>query len=299
MTTSQDPQHQADGRRPLPRRLATRHLGIGAAALIVAAIVLAACGSASSAPTTSSSAPPTSSTPGATRGGGAAPGASGTIASVSGSSMEVQNPTTGQTTVDYSATTAFSQTVPGSAASLTVGSCISAFGTPASGSTSGGLSGPITATTVSITQPTSSGCTTGFGGRSFPGGGSGRPPGGGTRPGGARFGGGTRPGGGSFGRAFGSVTAVSGSTVTVSEKNPVTQKTSSVPVTLTASTTYTTPASASASDLAVGKCARATGTAGSTGAIAATSITISTPGANGCTSGFGAGRAGQGGPGGA
>ena len=294
MTTHQDPQHQARGRRRVPLRLVPRHLGIAAPALIVAAIVVAACGSASSAPTTSSSAPPTTSTPGGTRGGGAAPGASGTIASISGSSLEVQSPTSGQTTVDYSATTAFSQTVPGTAAALTVGSCISAFGTPVSGSTSGGLGGPITATTVTITQPTATGCTTGFGGRSFPGGGSGRPPGGGTRPGG-----GARPGGGTFGRASGSVTAVSGSTVTVSEKSPVTQKTSSVPVTLTASTTYTTPASASASDLAVGKCARAIGTADSTGAIAATSITISTPGANGCTSGFGAGRAGQGGPGGA
>jgi hypothetical protein len=83
--------------------------------------------------------------------------------------------------------------------------------------------------------------------------------------------------------------------VTINEINPVTKATSSVTVTLTPSTTFTTTGPASSTDLAVGKCARANGSADSTGAISARSITISTAGPNGCTGGLG--RAG-GAPGG-
>jgi hypothetical protein len=85
--------------------------------------------------------------------------------------------------------------------------------------------------------------------------------------------------------------------VTITETNPSTKATSSVVVTLTTATTFTTTGSASSTDLAVGKCARANGTADSTGAIAAQSITISTAGANGCTSGFGGFRGAAGGAG--
>jgi hypothetical protein len=75
----------------------------------------------------------------------------------------------------------------------------------------------------------------------------------------------------------------------------MTKATSSVVVTLTGTTVFSTTGTASSTDLAVGKCARANGAAGTTGAITATSITISTPGANGCTSGFGGFRGGTGG----
>jgi hypothetical protein len=101
------------------------------------------------------------------------------------------------------------------------------------------------------------------------------------------------------------VTAVSGSTVTVNETNPRTKATSSVVATLTSSTTFTERTTGSSTDLTVGKCANAIGTAGTTGAVTARSIVISTPGANGCTTGFarfgggGAGATGSGGAGGA
>ena len=82
--------------------------------------------------------------------------------------------------------------------------------------------------------------------------------------------------------------------MTVNETDPQTKKTSSVVVTLTSSTTFTERSAASASDLAVGKCANAIGTASSTGAVTARSIVISTPGANGCTTGFEGFRGGAG-----
>ncbi len=88
---------------------------------------------------------------------------------------------------------------------------------------------------------------------------------------------------------------MNGSSVIISETNPSTKATSSVVVTLTPATTFTTTGTASPSDLAVGKCARANGTADSTGAIAAQSITISTATASGCTGGFGFRGAGSGG----
>jgi len=220
-----------------------------------------------------------------------------TIAAINGTSLEVQNPTTGQVTVNYTSTTTFRQTVTASGSAVTVGSCISAFGKPTSGSSSSksAFGSPVTATTVSVSQPASGTCTGGFGGRpggATPGGGGSSTPGTGTRPAGA-----SRFGNGQFGAASGEVTAVNGSVVTINETNPTTKAASSVAVTLTSTTTFTTTGTASSTDLAVGKCARANGSADTTGAIAAQSITISTPGPDGCTSGFGGFRGGAGGAG--
>jgi hypothetical protein len=242
------------------------------------------------------------------------PGASGTIAAITGTTLEVQSASV-QTAVTYTPTTTFEQTVPSSASAVTDGSCISAFGKPTSSAkktkkaatnpSGRGASGPVTATLVTITQPTSGTCAVGFGGGTGFGGRSstGRPSGttkaagGASRPpaGGRSFGGGA----GGFGAASGTVTSVSGSKVTVSETNPGTKKKVSVVVTLTSTTAFTTRAAAAATDLAVGKCAQAIGTADTTGAITARSISLSTAGSNGCTStagGFGGGRS-AGGPG--
>jgi hypothetical protein len=283
----------ADRSGPLRRVLAMLALG-------VAGVALAACGSSSSASTSSSS---STTTGGASSGGSSAtprqfPGASGTIAAINGTTLEVQNPITGQTTVNYTPSTSFRQTVTASATAVTVGSCISAIGMPSSGSSSGGsaFGSPVTATTVSVSQPVSGTCSGGFGGRTpggaRPGGGGGFTPGSGTRPVGARgF------GNGRFGAASGAVTAVNGSGVTINEINPATKAASNVTVTLTASTTFTTTGPASSTDLAVGKCARANGSADTTGAISARSITISTAGPNGCSGGFGGARGAPGGGG--
>ncbi|MGD0880203.1 MAG: hypothetical protein ABSB09_01355 [Acidimicrobiales bacterium] len=256
----------------------------------VVALAFAACGgsSAASTTTTTAAAPTTGSETTPT----SIPGASGTIAAINGTSLEVQNTQTGQTTVNYTSATTIRQITTTTASGVTVGSCISAFGKPTTPSSSSTPFGePITATTVTITQPTSGTCSRGGFGGGF---------GGGTRPAGAsRFHGfsgtggtGTRPGGGTFspgdfGAASGQVTAVNGSTVTVNETDPQTKKTSSVTVTLTGTTTFTTTVTATASAIVVGQCARAVGTADSTGAVTANSLTISAPTNGTCTSGFG------------
>jgi len=315
MNTRIDPSTGLPGATPRLRALRTspvrRVLALTAVGAV--AVTLAACGSSSSASTTSTTAAAGKGAAGAGAGTGTGgttrrfPGTSGTIAAINGTSLEVQSPSS-QTTVNYTSTTTFQQTVSATAADVTVGSCISAFGAPSSGassSTTRAFGEPVTATTVTITQPTSGSCTAGFGG----GGGGGAFPRGGPGAGGGTGGGfppggtGTRPSGGAgfrggnFGAASGAVTSVSGDAVTISEKNPRTAATSSVVVTLTSATTFTQRTTASSSDLAVGKCANAFGPADSTGAVTASSITISTPGPNGCTSGFGFRGAGAGAPG--
>ena len=145
---------------------------------------------------------------------------------------------------------------------MTVGSCISAFGKPASPRrppSTPAFGEPVTATTVTITQPTSGTCTSavsavpgsgGFGrGRSGNGHRDGGPGDGGfpaVEVGATRPAGGTSGPGRGFGAASGSVTGVNGSTVTVSETDPRTQKTSSVAVTLTSTTTFTQRTAAAA-----------------------------------------------------
>jgi uncharacterized protein DUF5666 len=172
--------------------------------------------------------------------------ASGTLASLSGTSIEVQNPSSGQVTVTWTPTTTFRQTVNVPASTLAVGDCITATGAaptakakkPAkSGTTS------ITATTVSIGQPSATGtCSVGttgggfviggggfggaggFAGRGFRGTG-----GGGTGAGGSgsfRPPSGTFPKGGAgraaaFGNvAFGKVTSLSGNVLVVVGARP-------------------------------------------------------------------------------
>ncbi len=105
----------------------------------VAAVTLAACGSSSSASTTTSTAAHSSGRQRWRRRGtrpASSPGPSGTIAAINGTSLEVQNPNTGQTTVSYTPTTTFEQTITATASGVTVGSCISAFGKPTNGSSS-------------------------------------------------------------------------------------------------------------------------------------------------------------------
>ena len=64
----------------------------------------------------------------------------------------------------------------GHCSDVTVGSCVSAFGKPTSSSSRPALGEPVTATTVTITQPTSGSCTGGFGGAGgFARGGAGGP----------------------------------------------------------------------------------------------------------------------------
>jgi Domain of unknown function (DUF5666) len=245
------------------------------AGLGLVALIATACGSAASTvtpPAASNSTAPASSQ-------AAFPGVVGTAAAVSGSSMEVQNPTTGQVTVTFTAATAITDTVVATPKDVTVGTCVTVAGQP---SVSGSATGPVTATTVTISTPADGNCsaTAGFGGA---GGGSFSPrPGFSPRP---------RPSGSSraFGRANGKVSSLSASGFVVQAKNRATGKDTSITVTTTASTKYLKVVTAHPSALAIGQCITAAGPANNTGMVAARTIRITQPGPNGCVTGVGRG----------
>lgn len=290
--------------RSIDRRCWARFLGAGSSALVAVAAIATSAGAA-----TSSNAPI---------------GATGSVAALSGSSMEVQNPSSGQTTVGWTPTTQFSKTASEAVTSLAAGDCVSVTGTSSKTSKT-----TIAARSINVTTPTSSGSCTAFGARTGTGAAGGAPGGFQFRggPGGAGFGGrsgnGTRPsfpsggsGSSNFRKAFaslavvtGKVTGVSGSTLKVSgidvspgtfqrsapgsstskatQKKPATPKTENLRITTSSSTTVRTTQTASASDLAVGDCVSAFGPAASTGAVTATTVRITSTGGGTCTAGAG------------
>ena len=293
-------------------RVASR-IGVWAAAVAIGALIAPGAAAAAKKSTTTTTVPPRP----------AASFASGTVAGLDGSTMEIQS-TSSQTTVTVTSSTRYVQIENEATSDIAVGDCVSATGT---GSTTKG----IKATSVSVSQASSTGCT--FGGAFaglFPGSQTGAPAGpGGFGGGGAgafrsRFGGanGTRPtfpaGGAArlrnFATASGSVTVIHGDTLTVKARIPkvssktktsskkTTKKsdvrpqfvTKSVKVT-DGSAKVTTTTTATAAQLANGVCVSAVGPASSTGAITATSITISQPVDGSCTSTLGGGFAGFGG----
>jgi hypothetical protein len=236
-------------------------------------------------------------------------GASGKVATLGAASMEVQNPSTGQTTVNWSTTTTFSRTVTETVSAVSVGECVSVTGTPSKKSKTTIAAGNITIRPM----PASGTCTSpsghlgGVGGpvRNFrSGGGSGFGAGGETF---AKGGGPGAPNGGGFPRraanfdlASGKVTAVSGSTLTVSgvilnattrpkstssksksqskASTPAPQK---IKVTTSKSTTLTATQLTTASALAVGDCVTAFGQVASTGAVTAQTVSIDATNASG------------------
>lgn len=244
------------------------------------------------------------------------PGASGSVAAVTGSSMEVQNQQSGQVTVNWTPSTTFSKAATVASTSVAAGDCVSVSGSSSKGT--------ITAKTVTISQPTSGTCSSGGAGGAFggrfgggqprsgsnsgsggppQGGGSGRPPSNG-RPG---FG-----GAGNVGFASGKVTAATPTKLTISgfssagltknakkgtassknSKKPPTVKTTTVKVTINATTTYAENQAAASSDLAVGDCVTTAGSSDSTGTVSATTVRITSTGGATCTTGFGRGAAG-------
>lgn len=269
-----------------------RQAGVRSGLALIAgalAVGLIACGGGPAPEGTTSAAPPATKPTVAQ----APPGAFGTAAAVSASSLEVQNPSTGQVTVNFSSSTTFSNTVSGTLADVTVGSCVTVSST-ATGTTRPAPGTPITARTVTITTPGPNGCTAGVGG--FRGGGNGTRPSGSPRPSGsARPSGTNGKGGGNFGGfAFGSVSAVTPTGFTVHGvargQTPATDTT----VTVNSSTTYNKVESATSSALAVGDCVAAVGSTDDTGAVTAKSIAISKPGPKGCSQAFFGGQSGGG-----
>ena len=259
-------------------------LATASSVLLVA--TLAACGGGSddAATDTSGAAAQAGGAPNAAQNGGQGggmPGASGTVAAVSGSTAQVQNDQSGQVAVSWTKSTTFTQQVDATLADVTVGSCVMVT-----------TADDDTAATVRITAASDDGC--GFGGGQRPAGApSGMPtdmptdmpsdmpsdlPSGG--PGGA--------GGGGFG-TVGEVTAVSATGFTVSATQPGSEDASDVSVTVGDDTTYTTQAKAQASAVAVGRCVTARGDSDDTGAVVATTISVSDPVDGQCTAGFGGG----------
>jgi hypothetical protein len=254
---------------------------------VITALAATACGSSGSTPTPV--APSSSASPAPSSTAPAFPGVVGTAAAVSGSSMEVQNPATGQVTVTFTATTPITETVAVTSKDVTVGSCVTVIGQP---SATGAATRSVTATSVTISAPVNGNCggAGGFGGPrgtrspnpSF----SPRP-----RPSGSRG----AFGGGFGGGANGKVTSLSASGFAVQGRTLAAGAATSVTVTTTAASKYFKVVTVGPSALKVGECITAAGPANSIGAVAARSIRISQPGPNGCVTAFG-GRRGSGRP---
>jgi len=234
------------------------------------------------------------------RGTGQFPGASGKVAEVDGSTAQVQSQQSGQVAVTWNDSTTFTQEVDASLSAVKVGDCVVATPNQSDTSTSTDTT-QVTAANVRISAATGGTCTAGFGGG--PGGGqdggpsfNGAPPSG--APSGAPSGipsgapsGAPRAFRGSFG-AVGKVTAVSGSGFTVSSTRPGSDTATTVAVTTTGATRFTTNAKATASDVKVGRCLVAQGTTDATGAVTARTVALSAAVDGECGGGFFRSRSG-------
>ncbi len=110
-------------------RLRNHAFGPALAVGALVAVALVASAPLAAASKTKTTTPPAPSPPSFT------PAASGTIASILGQLLEVQG-TNGQTTVDLTAKTAITATVPLALRDIKVGTCISATGTKGAGASS-------------------------------------------------------------------------------------------------------------------------------------------------------------------
>jgi hypothetical protein len=291
----------------IPGRRWAQILGTGATALLAAGTVASTAGAAT----------PTN----------APIGAFGSVAALSATSMEVQNPSSGQTTVNWTSTTQFSKTVTEAVSAITVGDCVTATGTASKKSKT-----TVAARNISVSMPNSSGACVGTstngpggsnigiraggpaGGFQFRSGSGGGPPGGG-----GGFPKGASPG--NFRRqlanlsiASGKVTAVSPSTLTISgisvspgsfpktsqskSKKPPTPKVQTLKVTTSSSTPVSATQTAASTDLAVGDCVNAFGPAATNGSVTASTVRITLPVGGSCTGGFFRRTSGGGGGGG-
>ena len=212
------------------------------------------------------------------------PGASGKIAAIDGSTLQVQS-SDAQTAVTFTDTTSISQQVSAALADVTVGSCVMV--TAADGSEPSETA--VAAGTVRITEKTDGSCAGGGfrGGQRPEGAPSDMPSDMPTdMPEGMPSGG---PGG--MGGTSGEVTAVSDAGFTVAATSRDSEETTSVTVTVDSDTTYTTTETVTKSALVVGRCVTATGEADETGAVTAETLSVSDPVDGECATGFG-GRGG-------
>jgi hypothetical protein len=266
----------------------------------LAALTLAACGSGSAGGSTDSGSTPQATAPSPSGSfGGQRPAASGLIAAVDGTTMQVQSQQAGQTAVTWSDSTKFSHSVTVTISAIKAGSCVTAIAP--TGTDQAATS--FTATTVTVSAATNGECGRGFGG---PGGGNGSGGASGVRPSGAPTGfpsggpGGTGGGALGFGGiATGKVVSVSGSSVVLDAEafdlngGSAAPTTTKKTITIGTDTTVSTQASTTSKSVVAGKCATVQGAADSEGTVTATSVSITDASNGQCTGGFG-GRNGNG-----
>lgn len=281
--------------RKLRRPAAGRGLrALGALVLATASIVSVSPGAAWAA----SRAPRATATKAPLPGPGRGPAASGQIAYISGGTLEVRNPATGQTTVKITAKTAITATVEVTVKAVVKGSCIAATGTRA-------RNGALEATTVTLVAAKGGKC--GGAPRAFLSGGRrvfvGRTTS--TTP--RR----RAPAPANAATAFGRVTAVGVPRITVegtmlsfsatnrSSSGPKRARSTAIPkakeltVDVSSKTKYLKTGASNAKSLKVGECATAFGATNSIGAVTATRLSVSPASSGGC--GFGGGFFGSGG----
>lgn len=207
----------------------------------------------------------------------------GPVIAVKGKTFTITTPANlgvpkNRSTVTVVSSTVITEQKSATRKSVKKGLCASAFGTRNS-------KGVVAAQRVTLTEPVKGACDTGFGRRGQRPGGSGAPPSGGQRPPGGGGGGGgfSRPG--NFGFAFGTITAVKGSTLEVKGTRGTTTTTTTV--TLSAKTLVEKTLRVEASAIKLELCAFVRGTSSDKGStVKARSIALSRPTANGCTGGF-------------
>src|SRR5882757_10070334 len=138
-------------RLPRPGSTSVRPALIATAFL--AMLTLGACGSSSSGASSSGAASTSPS-------GAGASGAGGTIAAMSGTTMQVQSQQNGQVAVSWTSSTKFSHMVSTTLSAIKAGDCVLATaptGTSASASS-------FTAQTLLVSAPVNGACSGGFGG---------------------------------------------------------------------------------------------------------------------------------------
>ena len=250
-----------------------RMVGASGGLIAVLAMVVSACGGGTASTAEQSTEPIT--TPAA--------GATGTVAAVTASDIQLQNPRIGQVRITFTPSTSFTKTVPATAGDLVVGDC--ALATGASQPT-GDPAGPLTVMSVLISPAAADGTCTpvSFGGpRGARGGG--RPDGGGpsdAAPSRSPH----RPAGADRGRgavALGKITSVNGADFVVQLGPSNTTRS----VVTSQTTTFSKTVSTDKASVAVGECVSAVGPSDDTGTVTASSINIRQPGPNGCQGGFG------------
>ena len=184
-----------------------------------------------------------------------------------------------ESTISLAASGTVTERLTASHSDLKVGACVMANGEKA---TTGSA---IDAERLTITSPVDGKCTTGFfaGGGGRPGNGTGGPYGGAAYAGNEPSFGGF----GNFGFAFGSITAINGSTLEVKGTPFGSTKPTTTKVELSSSTQLTAVKTVDASAIKVGACASVRGTSANEGlTVKATSVSLSQPTSNGCGFGF-------------